>query len=290
MSLLRTDLAVESAAQYRDNLPEGVTVEETECAGSKLTRVFISSDGAAQKLGRAKGKYITLELPSVSESVDPSDEITHLLAQELAALLPAQGAVLVVGLGNEQITPDALGPQTAHQIFATRHIPQEVAQQTGLEGLRPVAAMAPGVLGQTGIETSEIIRSVVRDIKPAAVIVIDALASRSLERLGRTVQLADCGISPGSGVFNSRQELSRVSLGTEVVSVGIPTVVDGATLACDILGCDDSREIPPEARTMMVTPRDIDAIIKRGAKQLSLAINSSLQPRLSLEDITYLVS
>ncbi len=284
MSLLRTDLAVESAAQYRDNLPEGVTVEETECAGSKLTRVFISSDGAAQKLGRAKGKYITLELPSVSESVDPSDEITHLLAQELAALLPAQGAVLVVGLGNEQITPDALGPQTAHQI------PQEVAQQTGLEGLRPVAAMAPGVLGQTGIETSEIIRSVVRDIKPAAVIVIDALASRSLERLGRTVQLADCGISPGSGVFNSRQELSRVSLGTEVVSVGIPTVVDGATLACDILGCDDSREIPPEARTMMVTPRDIDAIIKRGAKQLSLAINSSLQPRLSLEDITYLVS
>jgi len=290
MSLLRTDLAVESTAQYQNNLPQGVTVEEMERAGGKLTRVQITNDDAAQKLGRAKGTYITIELPAVSGSVDPSDDVTHLLAEELAALLPKQGAVLVVGLGNEDITPDALGPQAAHQIFATRHIPDQVAKQTGLDGLRPVAAVVPGVLGQTGIETSEIVRSIVRDLQPSAVIVIDAFASRSLERLGRTVQLADSGISPGSGVLNSRQELSQTSLGVPVVSIGIPTVVDGATLACDLLGCEEELKIAPEARTMMVTPRDIDAIIKRGAKHLSLAINCALQPQLSLEDITYLVS
>ncbi|MEM1485152.1 GPR endopeptidase [Oscillospiraceae bacterium PP1C4] len=290
MSLLRTDLAVESAAQYQSNLPNGVTVEELDCAGTKLTRVVITNDDAAQKLGRAQGKYVTIELPSVAGSVDPSDDVTHLLAKELAGMLPAQGAVLVVGLGNEQITPDALGPQAAHQIFATRHIPAQVAEQTSLTGLRPVASIAPGVLGQTGIETGEIIRSIVRDLQPAAVIVIDAFASSSLERLGRTVQLADCGISPGSGVLNARKELSRSSLGVPVVSIGIPTVVDSGTLACELLGCEDEQKVAPEARAMMVTPRDIDAIIKRGAKHLSLAINSALQPQLSLEDITYLVS
>lgn len=143
---------------------------------------------------------------------------------------------------------------------------------------------------QTGIETGEIIRAVVRDTSPAAVIVIDALAARSLGRLGRTIQIADSGISPGSGVHQLPTELSAQSLGVPVISVGIPTVVDGVTLACDLTGQEDAANIDATAKTMMVTPRDIDAIIARGAKNLSLAINAALQPQLSLEDITYLVS
>ena len=289
MNLIRTDLAVEAAEPYRDRLPDGVSIAEDERAGVKLTRVEITKPEAAERLGRPCGRYITLELPAVSSSVEPADDVTHAVADELSALLPAEGSVLVVGLGNEQITPDALGPRAAHQVLATRHIPAQLAEQTGLSGLRPVASLAPGVLGQTGIETGEIVRSIVRDLAPACVVVIDALASHSLDRLGRTIQLSNSGISPGSGVLNARRELSEESLGVPVVSVGIPTVVDGETLARDILG-DDGRDAAPGASAMMVTPRDIDAIIERGAKHLSLAINAALQPQLSLEDITYLVS
>lgn len=289
MSLLRTDLVVEQAQQFRDKLPHGVAVEEYTKKGVGLTRVTISSDEGARALGRAQGKYITIELPAVASSVSPADDVTHVLAEELGSMLPPKGLVFVVGLGNSDITPDALGPLAARQIFATRHIPEQVAKQTGLEGLRPVAALAPGVLGQTGVETSEIIASMARDLQPAAVVVIDALAARSMDRLGNTIQLADQGIAPGAGVLNSRKELSQQTLGVPVISIGIPTVVDGATMVSDLM--EPAPQIIPErARTVMVTPRDIDAVIARGAQHLSLAINSALQPQLSLEDITYLVS
>lgn len=289
MRLFRTDLAVESAALFREQLPQGVEVEEYQKEGVKVSSVRIFSQEGASQLGKAPGRYVTVELPPVSGSVAPSDDVTHLVAQELSSLLPPEGSVLVVGLGNEQMTPDALGPRTARQILVTRHIPAQIARQTGLGQLRPVAALATGVLGQTGIETGELVRSVVRDLSPAAVIVVDALAARSLSRLGNTIQMADAGISPGSGVQNARKELSRETLGVPVISMGIPTVVDGATLACDLLGGDE-RNLTFQARSMMVTPRDIDAVIERGAKHLSLAINAALHPRLSLEDITYLVS
>ncbi len=289
MSLLRTDLVVEQAQQFEDSLPQGVSVEEYTRNGVGLTRVTISSEQGARALGRAQGQYITIDLPTVDSSVSPADDATHLLANELASMLPSLGPVLVVGLGNSDITPDALGPLAARQIFATRHIPEQVAKQTGLTGLRSVSALAPGVLGQTGIETSEIIRSMVRDLQPAAVLVIDALAARSLDRLGRTIQLADQGIAPGAGVLNSRKELSKKTLGVPVISIGIPTVVDGATMVSDLM--DPTPEnVPERARTVMVTPRDIDAVIARGARHLSLAINSALQPRLSIEEISYLVS
>lgn len=289
MSLLRTDLVVEQTQQFRDNLPQGVSVEEYTQNGVGLTRVTISSEQGARALGRSQGQYVTIELPAVDSSVSPADDTTHLLANEIASMLPSLGPVLVVGLGNSDITPDALGPLAARQIFATRHIPKQVAEQTGLTGLRSVSALAPGVLGQTGIETSEIIHSMVRDLKPTAVLVIDALAARSLDRLGRTIQLADQGISPGAGVLNSRKELSKTTLGVPVISVGIPTVVDGATMIGDLME-SEPKSIPERARTVMVTPRDIDALIARGARHLSLAINSALQPRLSMEEITYLVS
>lgn len=283
----RTDLAVESAAQPHGHLPEGVLCREEEDSGVKLTHVEITTPEAGRQLGRAPGHYITLELPPVSGSVDPSDDVTHALARALTPLLPAEGCVLVVGLGNEQMTPDALGPRTARQILATRHLPAQFAEQTGLTGLRAVAAVAPGVLGQTGIESSEIIRSLTRDLNVSAVIAVDALAARSLERLGRTIQLADSGISPGSGVSNARKELSQQTLGVPVISMGIPTVVDGGTLLHELGGTATASEA---VERMVVTPREIDALIERGAKHLSLAINAALQPELSLEDITYLVS
>ena len=289
MAWMRTDLVVEHAQQFEGSLPQGVSVEEYTRNGVGLTRVTISSEQGARALGRAQGQYITIDLPTVDSSVSPADDATHLLANELASMLPSLGPVLVVGLGNSDITPDALGPLAARQIFATRHIPEQVAKQTGLTGLRSVSALAPGVLGQTGIETSEIIRSMVRDLQPAAVLVIDALAARSLDRLGRTIQLADQGIAPGAGVLNSRKELSKKTLGVPVISIGIPTVVDGATMVSDLM--DPTPEnVPERARTVMVTPRDIDAVIARGARHLSLAINSALQPRLSIEEISYLVS
>lgn len=290
MHLFRTDLAVESAAPFRDRLPDGVSCSEREQEGIRFTAVEITSQQAAKQLGKPVGRYVTVGMPPIGGPVNPAEEVTHLLAEELRRMLPPEGMVLVVGLGNAQITPDALGPLTVRQILATRHIPAQLAEQTGLSGLRPVAAIAPGVLGQTGIETGEIILSIVRDLSPAAVVAVDALAAGSPERLGCTIQLSDSGISPGSGVLNARKELSRQSLGVPVLSLGIPTVVDGGTLVCGLLGCEDESRVPEEARAMMVTPRDVDALIERGAKHLSLALNAALQPQLSLEEISYLVS
>ncbi|MBC8585980.1 GPR endopeptidase [Youxingia wuxianensis] len=289
MQAVRTDLAMEQTEFYKNNLPEGLSLSQEEKAGLKITRVEVVSEEGVKLTGKNKGKYITIDIPLATAGAEPADDVTHLLAQEISALLPKEGMVLVVGLGNIHITPDALGPQTVHQILATRHIPDQVAKESGLENLRPVAALAPGVLGQTGIETGEIIHSIVTDIHPGAVVVIDALAARSLERMGRTIQLSDNGISPGSGVLNSRKELSRETLGVPVISVGIPTVVDGATLVQDLVE-KENLPMKKQAQTVMVTPRDIDVIIERGAKNLSLAINKALQPQLSLEDITYLVS
>ena len=174
------------------------------------------------------------------------------------------------------------------------HIRGEIARAAGLEGLRPVAVLAPGVLGQTGIETGELLAAAVEQGKPAAVIAIDALASRSLSRLGCTVQLADTGISPGSGVGNKRKELSRETLGVPVIAMGVPTVVDAMTLAADLLGEEDAHrlltKVQPDGRAMMVTPREIDMLIDRAAFLCSLAVNTALQPTLSPDDILALVS
>lgn len=284
---IRTDLAVESAAPYRMHPPEGVKFREETRDGITVTHVEITTAGAARLLERGVGHYITVEF--VPEKED-AETLTCTLADVLRPLLPQDGCILVVGLGNGRMTPDALGPRAAQKILATRHLPADFALRTGLEGLRPVAALTPGVLAQTGVESSELVSAVARDIKPAAVIVIDAMAARAYQRLGRTIQIADSGISPGAGVDNARKELSSATLGVPVVSIGIPTVVDGGTLACELFGIEDDSKLPPSARRLTVTPRDIDAIIERGAKHLSMAINSALQPNLTLEEIEYLVS
>lgn len=297
----RTDLAMEAAEPHAGRLPRGVKQEERMEGGLTVHTVRILDREAAELIGKPEGDYVTVTVPAFSGAQELSEQELEAVAREIRAMLPEQGLVLVVGLGNNDITPDAIGPRTVRQVLATRHISGELAAENGLPGLRAAAAIAPGVLGQTGIETAEIVRSLVGDLKPAAVIVIDALAARSASRLGNTVQIASSGISPGSGVMNSRKELSRESLGVPVVSIGIPTVVDAATLAGDLLEASEDEELAsgliekrrelfePGGAGMMITPREIDVLIGHACKTLSLAVNKALQPDMTFEEIGYLV-
>lgn len=291
--LYRTDLAMESRELLGAQNIEGVQSSEESVENIQISRITVLNEAGAQKLGKPVGNYITIQAPPFTGSVDASYKEIEMIAGEIGRMLPPNPQlVLVAGLGNRSITPDALGPDVAGQILATRHIKKEVAQEVGLGDLTPVAAIAPGVLGQTGVETGEIISSVARDIKPSAVIVIDALASKSLDRLGCTIQISDVGIVPGSGVQNARKALNRETLGIPVIAIGIPTVVDAATIACDLLNDESDatrQKVEPRGAAMMVTPREVDVMMDRAAKVLGLAINKALQPTMALEDIQMLV-
>lgn len=285
---LRTDLALEQKEMLEEERrqPPGVDSDEAHIGRARITRIRVEDERGEKALGRKIGTYVTVEVPPFSDDAGMDEDALTAVKRELSALLPTEGAVLVAGLGNTHITPDALGPKTAARILATRHITGEVARSAGLGDLRPVAVLAPGVLGQTGIETSEIIAGSVERIHPAAVIVVDALASRRLSRLGCTVQISDTGIAPGAGVGNRRQEISRETLRVPVVSMGVPTVVDAATLAYDLLGgrSDVRREmVEPRGAEMIVTPREIDLLIDRAAQLVAHAINCALQPGLDSE-------
>ena len=211
----RTDLALEAAADAA--LREGQDVRRSCRRRGRLTvqRLEVLSDRAAKQLEKPRGQYVTVQLPALSDDERELTAHAACVQAELTQLLPADGAVLVVGLGNRTVTPDTLGPTAADMILATRHIRGEFARAAGLEDLRPTAVLTPGVLGQTGTETGEIVRGVCREVQPAAVIAIDALAARSPERLGCTVQLCDTGIAPGSGVGNDRRPLNREELGIQ---------------------------------------------------------------------------
>ena len=187
--------------------------------------------------------------------------------------------MLVTGLGNASITPDALGPESADMVLATRHIDGEFARSVGLDDLRPTAVLTPGVLGQTGTERGEIVRGVCTVVHPVAVVVVDALAARSVARLGCTVQLCDTGIAPGSGVGNNRQPLNAETLGVPVIGMGVPTVVDAATIAREFSDRgEEAPDLTPRGAQMMVTPREVDVMIHRAARLVAMAINGALQP------------
>ena len=265
----RTDLALENTAPSKQT--------RTEVDGCTVTRI---EDGGAT--------YVTMEVKALSDNIDSNNSLLKQIAKELAALLPKEGTVLAAGLGNRGVTPDALGPLAAERVLATRYIKGELARVTGLGDLRPVAVVSPGVLGTTGIEASEVIRAVVEQIKPSAVVAVDALAARSPARLGCTVQISSVGISPGAGVGNARPRIDESTLGVPVVSMGIPTVVDAATLASDLLGKDAPEQVTPRGASMMVTPREIDLIISRGARLLGMAINCALNPALTVEEFSEL--
>ncbi len=292
----RTDLAVEAVEVLDSHKIKGITQQEKNLGSLKIIKVSIKTDEAAKKIGKLKGEYITIELPTLTDNAQDINEKVETISEQIRYLLPKNGLIFVVGLGNESITPDALGPRTIKSILATRHITKEIARSTGLEALRGVAAIAPGVLGQTGIEVSEIIQSIIKKINPVGLIVVDALASMQASRLGTTIQICNTGISPGSGVGNSRPGLNEKTMGVPVIGVGVPTVVDAQTLAKDILKLSENSynerlndKTMPSGEPMIVTPREIDLLIERASKLLAMSINSALQPEFSIEEIMSLV-
>ncbi len=265
----RTDLAMEAVARQSD--------DTQHIADMTVTELSLQDDEAAV-IGKRGGRYITALLPKLTDHEQGLEEKATVLGERLRALLPKNGTVLVVGLGNEAVTPDALGPRTASMILATRHIQGEFARSIGLADLRPTVVLQPGVLGNTGMESSEIVCGVCREVSPSAVIAIDALAARSIERLGCTVQLCDTGIAPGSGVGNNRRALDRDTLGVPVIGLGVPTVVDAATLAHELAG---AAKPPSHGSAMMVTPREVDLMIARAARLLAMTVHAALQPSYS---------
>lgn len=291
----RTDLAVEERELLGEDI-KGADYSKEEIEGLPVERLHIQTQRAGQLLKKPVGTYITAELPPLTDSIRDTDRRVSVLAEEIRRLLPVNGLVLVAGLGNVEITPDALGPKTASKVLATRHIPGEIARSTGLDRLRSVAVVNTGVTGQTGIETGELLQGVIKNIRPSAMIAVDALASRRLERLGCTVQISDTGIAPGAGVGNRRVRIDADSMGIPVIAIGVPTVVDALTLAFDLLDISDEKEgmalsnaVSPQGRTMVVTPKEIDLLIDRAAHLISLAVNMALQTDIDTDDLLNLL-
>ena len=289
----RTDLAIERQEYREKETLDGVLSRTETVEGIKVTTIEIINEQGERLIGKPAGKYITLETDKLYKSSEAFSSASQVLCSELRKLLPERGTVLVAGLGNEDITPDALGPKSLDLLLATRHISGEFAESLGLGELRSVAGIVPGVLGKTGIETVEIIGGIVKRISPSCVIVIDALASRNTERLGTTVQLCDTGVSPGSGVGNRRKGINSETLGVPVIAVGVPTVVDALTMAADVFekaGVDLPDMDFSEHRQMMVTPKEIDSLIDKAAHLIAMGINTALQKNLTAAEIAEIVS
>jgi spore protease len=319
MISVRTDLAVEAKEIYskRNNgqIP-GVEVEEKSEGEIKITDVKIINEVGERSMGKPVGTYITIDMPKFTHyDGDTMEDVSRVLAKSLNSLIKLEESdtALVVGLGNWNVTPDALGPKVISRLMVTRHLKQLVPDSID-EGIRPVCALAPGVLGLTGIETGEIIKGVVDKIKPNLIICIDALASRKMERVNSTIQVGNTGISPGSGVGNKRMEISEKSLGVPVIAIGVPTVVDAATMANDTIDMvldemisqseqggnfynmlksidkDEKqrliREIlDPYVGNLVVTPKEVDMVVESVSKIIANGINIALQPALDLDDI-----
>lgn len=290
---IRTDLALEARENWQAQREaaealRGVVCTEETRDGIRLTRLEIRTQEGAEALEKPQGVYVTLEIESMlRREEDAFEGAVTLLAEQLRACLPqtAPKTVLVAGLGNRAVTPDAIGPAAADQVIVTRHLKQTAPQ--AFAGFCDVSVLRTGVLGTTGIESAEIIGAVCRRLQPDCIIALDALASRETRRLCRTVQLTDTGIVPGSGVGNSRAALNRETLGVPVIAVGVPTVVDAGSLAAALTGKtpDDDR---PEA-AMIVTPREIDQRVQEIARLIGYGINLALHPELSIRDVDLFV-
>ncbi len=279
----RTDLALERRENTGGGEIDGVGVSERNFDGGRLTEIEILSDDGERKLGKPKGRYITMETDGFPEGDGLFCEAADELTRCIRSFLPDTGTVLVVGLGNTDITPDALGPKCASMIFSTRHIDGETAKKLSLPPLRNVCSVSPGVTGQTGIETLEIIAGICDRIKPCCVICVDALAAGSVKRLAKTVQISSSGIEPGSGVNNSRKAVTKETLGVPVIGIGVPTVVDAVSLVGDIAGKKTGND--SEYNHLVVTPGNIDIVISSASRFLAFAVNRALQNELSPEEL-----
>ncbi len=303
----RSDLALESSALTGGTNVPGVRMEQLRLGDLTETVVEIVDDRGVEALGKPRGRYVTLESDQLHQP-EPAllDMAVDRLAQTLHAMLPDLGSVLVVGLGNRRITADSLGPRVIDSVLVTRHMRDNTP--THVRGrLRAVSAAAPGVLGVTGIETCEIVRGIVEHTKPDAVIAVDALAAKETNRICTTMQIADTGIQPGSGVGNHRLGLNQETLGVPVIAVGVPMVVYAATIARDALellvddmdmnadehaGALDAlvdRVVARRLGDLVVTPREVDERVSHMAELLALGINRALQPRLSRDEIPALM-
>lgn len=281
---IRTDLAKEASERFTEDNVEinGVIIQESydDEREITITKVLIQTENGAKALGKPKGTYITLEAPSLSVPDDGYHrEISVTLSRLIQELCPCKDnpdpSVLVVGLGNRMVTADALGPFVADNLQITRHLVKEYgAAAMNQEHLCKVSSIVPGVMAQTGMETLEILQGIVRETKPDYLIVIDALAARSTRRLNRTIQIANTGIHPGSGVGNHRSALSMDTLGVPVIAIGVPTVVEATTIVQDANG---DAHTAPHLNGMYVTPKDIDEAVKRLSYTISEGINLALE-------------
>jgi spore protease len=316
-----TDLALENCEQLQSESTQElsgveITEEEDDKLGITVTWVKITNAAGEKSMGKPVGNYITLESVSMKES-DPEahEEISKIVAGKLGKIhpLPDNATILVVGLGNWQVTPDALGPQVCEKMLVTRHL-QEVMPSELQGRVRSVSALRPGVMGLTGIETAEILLGVIQRIKPDLVIAIDALAARRTSRINTTIQISDTGINPGAGLGNKRTPINRQTVGVPVIAIGVPTVVDAATLINDtmdnmlyamkqsvpqgdyffnMLEDMESEErytlireiLDPEAGNMFITPKEVDAIINRLAHIIANALNIALHPGITPQDV-----
>lgn len=285
----RTDLALERAELAGKERLRGLSRRESKGDITKTTVIEITDESTSKALGKPCGKYITIETPLNYESTC-FDERLDAVIKSVRELLPEKdGLVLVAGVGNPDITSDALGPFFASRIFTTRHLSGEIKKEIGFLGeLRPVAAVSTGVLGQTGLESSEYIRCIANGIKPSCVITADALASKSLSRLGCTIQLSNTGISPGSGVGNARKRIDEEYIGVPVIAIGVPTVVSVSALAAELSGGEGGERLHGMS-DMIVTPKDIDILIKNASQLLAFGVNCALQSSLSPEEISALM-
>ena len=311
----RTDLALERRDLYRKahNIQEeidGIEAEEESLGEQKeeqinISRVKVTNENGEKAINKPIGNYITIDIKNFKNiSQDGIQKTSEIVTNELKKLIQNQIAdldpILVVGLGNIYVTPDALGPKVINEIDITRHLLQYMPEVLE-EGTREISAISPGVLGTTGIETLEILKGIVENTKPKLLIVIDALASRSIERISSSIQLADTGIVPGAGVDNTRKEISKNTLGIPVIAIGIPTVVDAATIAADSLTLliqevqnngesnnflnklqeEDKYNLikevlSPEEYNFIVTPKEIDGLIEKMKDVIARGINSAV--------------
>ncbi len=316
LDLFRTDLALESKEMYDENKNveiSGVVVDKARKGSVDITRIEITDEHGSQALGKPKGNYVTLEVPGLRNAdSELKDEVSLALAEELRKMVGFKDdlKVLVVGLGNQQITPDALGPMTVSKVKVTRQFFLAYKKERD-DSMACVSALIPGVMGTTGIETVEIIRGTVEKVKPDLIIAIDALAARRIERINTTIQITDSGINPGAGVGNRRLQLNSESLGTRVVAIGVPTVIDSYTVVFDTIEelgqCNGDEKIGGYfnqltqvlqnngntvdqmlndcSRQMIVTANDIDSLVQDFSQIISNSLNMSLHPGLKLEDV-----
>ncbi len=294
MRQFRTDLIYETVVDRGNSALSGITSKDITYSGLKVNRIEVLSEQAAQKTGKKQGKYVTVFCPKLGDA-DGREliDMTECIKEQIEYLVPLENkTVLVAGLGNNGITPDALGPLAVGNIIVSRHIKQNMQDVFDSLSLGEVSAIAPGVLGQTGVESADIIKAVAEKIKPDVIIAIDSLMAGKISRLAKTVQLSNAGITPGSGIGNHRFEISSQTMGIPVISIGIPMVIEASTLAFDLID-DDGRVnemLAPFEEDLVVTPKFVDTIVEKAARVLGYSVNKAFHKGMTVEDMASLLA